>query len=266
MESLDHVYAEGNEPKIQEHCEDPEHELRQAAIVLENACLVLSNREIIHNANITIRKEAITAIVGPNGSGKTSLLKMLTGLLPPSGGNICRHDISQIALAEQIDNQSIWWPMRVKDVIKIGRYGNTGLAGFYTKKDREATQEAAERMNIADLMSRQISKLSVGQRRRVGMAMCLAKEADVVVLDEPEAGLDIAARQKIFAEMAAERNIGAAVVFATHSIEEAAKSDHVILLKDGHIITQGSPAGVLCMENLSYVFGSEDLRLNQCAA
>ena len=266
MDPLEHIYAEGNDPHILKNCADPEHELRQAAIVLENACLVLSNREIIHNANITIRKESITAIVGPNGSGKTSLLKMITGLLPLSAGNICRHDITQIALAEQIDSQSIWWPMRVKDVIKIGRYGNTGLLRFYTKEDKEATQEAAGRMTIEDLMSRQISKLSVGQRRRVGMAMCLAKEADVVVLDEPEAGLDISARQKIFSEMVKERDMGAAVVFATHSIEEAAKSDHVILLKDGHIITQGAPAGVLCMENLSYVFGSDSLRANQCAA
>ena len=266
MDPLEHIYAEGNDPHILKNCADPEHELRQAAIVLENACLVLSNREIIHNANITIRKEAITAVVGANGSGKTSLLKMITGLISPSAGSICRHDVHQIGLAEQIDNQSIWWPMKVKDVIKIGRYGHTGLVGLYTKKDKIFIQEAAKRMDIENLMSRQISKLSVGQRRRVGMAMCLAKKADVVILDEPEAGLDIMARQRIFAEMSSERNRGAAVVFATHSIEEAAKSDHVILLKDGHIITQGAPAGVLCMENLSYVFGSDSLRANQCAA
>lgn len=266
MDTLDHIYAEGNEPHVLKDCEDPEHELRQAAIVLENACLVLSNREVIHNANITVRKEAITAIVGPNGSGKTSILKMIAGIIPPSAGSTCRHNVSQIGLAEQIDSQSIWWPMRVKDAVKIGRYSHTGLIGLYTKNDKTAIQEAAKRMNIEDLMSRQISKLSVGQRRRVGMAMCLAKKADVLILDEPEAGLDIAARKKIFAEMSSERNRGAAVAFATHSIEEASRSDHVILLKDGHILTQGSPAGVLCLENLSYVFGSDSLRANQCAA
>lgn len=241
-----------------EACNNSEHEQRHAAAVVENACLAFGMLEVLHQVNLTIRRGAVTAMVGPNGSGKTSLLRMLAGFCAPSWGTVCWHDVERVALAEQADERSAWMPLRVRDVLVMGRYGHSGLVGRFRKRDKEMVAEAAERMDVSRLLNRQMGQLSVGQRRRVRLAMCLAQEADMLLLDEPEGGLDIASNQRIFTEMEREKQRGAAVVFATHKLEEAAKSDYAVLLNKG-VVAQGPATEVLCSEQLSRVYGSEVL-------
>ena len=253
-EAADHLLDGRDEQHVLEACHDSEHEQRHAAAVLEDACLAFGTLEVLHRVDATIRHGALTSVVGPNGSGKTSLLRMLAGFCAPSVGTICWHDVTSVALAEQSDEKAAWMPLRVKDVLAMGRYGHAGLVGRFSKHDKEAVAEAAERMDVGRLLNRQLGQLSVGQRRRVRLAMCLAQEADMLLLDEPEGGLDIASNQRIFAEMEREKQRGAAVVFATHKLEEAAKSDYVVLLNKG-VIAQGSASEVLRQENLAGVFG-----------
>ena len=241
-----------------EACRNSEHEQRHAAAVVENACLAFGTLEVLHQVNLTIRRGAVTAMVGPNGSGKTSLLRMLAGFCAPSWGTVCWHDVERVALAEQADERAAWMPLRVRDVLVMGRYGHSGLVGRLRRSDKEIVAEAAERMDVSRLLNRQMGQLSVGQRRRVRLAMCLAQEADMLLLDEPEGGLDIASNQRIFTEMEREKQRGAAVVFATHKLEEAAKSDYAVLLNKG-VVAQGPATEVLCREQLSRVYGSEVL-------
>lgn len=254
----DHLQAGRDEPHVLEACHDSEHEQRHAAAVLEEACLAFGTLEVLHQINATFRHGALTAVVGPNGSGKTSLLRMLAGFCAPSVGTICWHDVKRIALAEQADERAAWMPLRVRDVLVMGRYGHSGLVRRFDRRDKEIVAEAAERMDISRLLNRQLGQLSVGQRRRVRLAMCLAQEAQMLLLDEPEGGLDIASNQRIFAEMEREKQRGAAVVFATHKLEEAAKSDYVVLLNKG-VVAQGPATEVLHRKQLSRVFGSEML-------
>lgn len=255
-EAADHLLDGRDEPHVLETCHDSEHEQRHAAAVLEDACLAFGTLEVLHQVNVTIRQGALTSVVGPNGSGKTSLLRMLAGFYAPSVGTICWHEVERVALAEQADERSAWMPLRVRDVLAMGRYGHVGLVGRFRKRDKEIVAEAAERMDVSRLLNRQLGQLSVGQRRRVRLAMCLVQEADMLLLDEPEGGLDIASNQRIFAEMEREKQRGAAVVFATHKLEEAAKSDYVVLLNRG-VVAQGSASEVLRQENLAGVFGLE---------
>lgn len=257
-EASDHLLDRRAEQHVPEICDNSEHEQRHAAAVVENACLAFGMIEVLHQVNLTVRRATVTAVVGPNGSGKTSLLRMLAGFCAPSWGTICWHEVERVALAEQADEQAAWMPLRVQDVLVMGRYGHSGLVGRFRKRDKEIVAEAAERMDVSSLLNRQMGQLSVGQRRRVRLAMCLAQEADMLLLDEPEGGLDIASNQRIFIEMEREKQRGAAVVFATHKLEEAARSDYVVLLNKG-VVAQGVATEVLCREQLSRVFGSEVL-------
>ena len=242
---------------VLEACHNSEHEQRHAAAVVENACLAFGMIEVLHQVNLTVRREAVTAVVGPNGSGKTSLLRMLAGFCPPSWGTVCWHEVERVAMAEQADERAAWMPLRVWDVLVMGRY-DSGLVGRFRKRDKEIVAEAAERMDVSRLLNRQMGQLSVGQRRRVRLALCLAQEADMLLLDEPEGGLDIASNQRIFAEIEKEKQRGAAVVFATHKLEEAANSDYAVLLNKG-VVAQGPAAEVLRRDQLSRVFCGEAL-------
>lgn len=253
MDSDSHLLSEQHLEHVLENCDDIEHRSNKAAAVLENACLAFGTLEVLHRINLILRHGAVTAIVGPNGSGKTSLLKLLAGFTRPSAGNICWHDVEDVVFADQRGSYPEWMPLRVKDVISMGRYRRTGLIGRFREADKIAVAEAAAKMDLAHLMGLQLSKLSTGQRKRAQLAMCIAQEADMLLLDEPESGLDVASNQRIFDEMRQQATRGASVIFATHSAEEAAKSDHVIMLNK-NVIAQGEPSDVLTEENWRLAF------------
>lgn len=157
-------------------------------------------------------------------------------------------------MAEQSISTDFWMPLRVKDVLMMGRYASTGAFRRLSRQDRDIVSEAAQRMAVDDLLLRQIGELSVGQRRRVRLAMCLAQQADLLLLDEPESGLDISSHQRIFSEIAKEKQRGAAVVFTTHTLSEAVRSDFVLLLNGG-VVAQGAAPEVLKDDNLRRAFG-----------
>lgn len=253
--SLDeHLLASQGETHVVPSCQDTQHEQQNSATVLENVCLAFGVHEVLHRIDLTVRRGTTTAIVGPNGSGKTSLLRILAGFTPPTVGTVCRHKVDNIAMAEQSISTDFWMPLRVKDVLMMGRYASTGAFRRLSRQDRDIVSEAAQRMAVDDLLLRQIGELSVGQRRRVRLAMCLAQQADLLLLDEPESGLDISSHQRIFSEIAKEKQRGAAVVFTTHTLSEAVRSDFVLLLNGG-VVAQGAAPEVLKDDNLRRAFG-----------
>lgn len=254
-----HLMADQTEPHFMRACEDAAHEQQNSAAVLEDVCLAFGNLEVLHQVSATFKRGEITAVVGPNGSGKTSLLRILAGFVQPTVGTACMHGIDTIAMAEQTIGADYWMPLRVRDVLAMGRYGAAGMLRRLSVSDRFAIADAARRMDVNELMSRQVGELSVGQRRRVRLAMCLAQRADLLLLDEPESGLDMSSHDLIFAEMDKERGRGAAVVLATHTLSEAARSDHVVLLNKG-VLAQGGADEVLREENLRRAYGLAEPR------
>ncbi len=200
------------------------------------------------------------ALIGMNGSGKSTLLKTIVDLLPPLGGEIevlggrpgtnpcCIAYLSQFHASEFI------LPLRAVDVVQMGRFPERGLLGRMTQEDNRLVQEGLRRMGIADLANAPLRAMSGGQQQRTYLAQVLAHRADLIILDEPTAGLDAAGKQVYAQAMRAELARGATVITATHDIREAALCDQVMLLAQ-RVLGLGPPSEVLTPEALLETFG-----------
>lgn len=159
---------------------------------------------VLEKANLSVLRRDFVSIVGPNGGGKTTLLKLLLGLLRPSEGSIrvlgespaqARHRVGYMPQYAHVDPQ---FPVNVMDVVLMGRLGHTGAFGPYRGVDREAALGALEEMKISQLGRRAFSALSGGQRQRVLIARALACEPELLLLDEPTASLDQAIESELY--------------------------------------------------------------------
>jgi manganese transport system ATP-binding protein len=201
---------------------------------------------------------AITALVGPNGSGKSTLLHAIAGLLPPAAGTLAvtgsvAYVLQSVAVTEYL-------PITVREVVTMGRYAQRGAFGRLRSADRSLVDAAIERLELGDLGSRHLGELSGGQRQRALVAQALAQDADVLLLDEPVTGLDLASAERIREVIEGERAAGRAVVVATHDLPEAQRADHLVLLA-GRVVAAGVPSVALTRAALAEAYGGRLLRL-----
>ncbi len=207
----------------------------------------------LKNVNLTLNAFSMVSLVGSNGAGKTTLLNLIGGLAQPTGGNISREGEESVAFIPQIETEIGWMPITVAEILKMSSYGKRGYFKRLTPDDREKINMAAEQMSVTDLYGAQFNSLSRGERQRVRLALALAQEANFLIMDEPLNGLDIPSQDAILKAAQQEKLRGACVVIATHSLEEAALADEVVLL-DGEVVAQGAPATTLTEENLRAVY------------
>ena len=210
--------------------------------------------EAIRSVSLAVGAQVSIALVGSNGSGKSTVLGLLAGLITPSDGVVTRRAGLRVAFVAQQHSHHRWMPLSVFEVIAMGRFGRRGLLRPLRRSDRQAIVAAAERLEVADLLRRSIGELSGGQRQRVLVARAVVDAPDLILLDEPITGLDLASQIVITRMMAAERDRGATVVFSTHHLDEARQADRVILLA-GALVADGSPEQVLTPELLTAAFG-----------
>ncbi len=201
-----------------------------------------------------------TALVGANGSGKSTVLRLLAGLLSPSTGTVVRAPGVEAAFIAQQHEHHDWMPVPVDEVIRMGCYRTRGLLGRVTRTDRAEIQAVAERLHVADLLRRSFSELSGGQRQRVLVAQALIGSPKLLLLDEPITGLDLPSQETILSIIDTEVAGGATVVFSTHHLEEAKRAERVMLLA-GCVIADGAPDAVLRPEHLATAFGGRLLRI-----
>lgn len=227
----------------------------------QDIVLYRGSHRAVAASSFTIPKGKITAVIGPNGSGKTTVLQAIAGILSPSAGHIqvmgkpvqeVKHDISFVMQSVVFPTGT---PITVKDVVRMGRYAQRGWFGMFRPQDRSAIQYAMETMNITDLKHRHLEELSGGQRQRVYVAQGIAQGHDILVLDEPMTGLDLTSMRIIDDVIHAEvEDHGHSVILTTHDLDEAAAADHVILM-DGQVIASGAPEDVLTRKNLERAYG-----------
>jgi ABC-type Mn2+/Zn2+ transport system ATPase subunit len=224
-------------------------------VVARDVCVHYGQTVALAPSSVSIPAGQSVALVGPNGSGKSTLLLVLAGLLRPTSGSVERRAGVRVSFVAQHQHQHRWMPISVGEVLRMGRYGERGLLGRLGPTDRRAIDEAAQRMDVADLVRRPFGELSGGQRQRVLVAQALAARPDLLLLDEPITGLDLASQQRILDVIADETAQGTSVILSTHHLGEARHTDRVILLA-GCVVADGPPADVLRPALLAEAFGN----------
>ncbi|MCX2731866.1 zinc ABC transporter ATP-binding protein AztA [Saccharopolyspora sp. NFXS83] len=209
---------------------------------------------VLHDVTAEFPAGRRTAVVGPNGSGKSTLLGVLAGVLPVLSGSVRRPGSAGPALVAQRSSVSDALPLTVRAAVEMGRWASTGPWRRLSKRDREVVADCLERLGVAELAERPLGALSGGQRQRVLVAQGLAQRAGLLLLDEPAAGLDVAAQRHITAALDQERSRGTTVVQVTHDFAEAREADHCLVLRDGRLLAAGPPGEVLTREVLSTVW------------
>jgi ABC-type Mn2+/Zn2+ transport system ATPase subunit len=204
---------------------------------------------------------SIVALVGSNGSGKSTLLGLLAGLVEPTSGAVQLRSDLRVSFVAQQHHHHRWMPLTVNEVVRMGCFGKVGLLGRIGKTQRAAGEEVARRLEVTDLMKRSYGELSGGQRQRVLMAQALVAAPDLLLLDEPITGLDLASQATILRVISEESRRGATVVFSTHHLDEARRADRVILLA-GQVVADGAPSDALRPELLAKAFAGRVLQVD----
>lgn len=224
---------------------------------------------ILADLSLAIEEGRRTAIIGPNGAGKSTLLRLLAGLAQPAAGHVllAGRDIRRFkrqALARRLAvlPQGVEAPadMTVRRLIDCGRFPyRSYFRAEDPKKDREAVDWAMKVTHVADLQGREVQSLSGGERQRAFLAMVLAQQPEVLLLDEPTTYLDMAHQLEVMQIIAAvNRQYGMTVVMVLHDINHALQyADAVAVLHEHCIVRQGSPQDVISAELLADVFGVE---------
>lgn len=215
---------------------------------------------VIEGIDLRVSAGTSLALVGTNGSGKSTLLRTFVGLLRPQGGElrILGRDAGasprRVAYLAQSRASGFVLPLRAIDVVRMARYPHLGLWRRATTRDETLVREAMTTMGVDDLAEAPLRSLSGGQRQRVYLAQVLAHQADLILLDEPSAGLDAAGLERYQRAFATELHRGAALVTATHDISEAIEYDQVLLLAR-RVVALGRGDDVLTPDRLMETFG-----------
>lgn len=236
-------------------------------MTLQTEALTLGypGRVVIRDLTLSLPPGRVTAIVGPNGCGKSTLLRALARLIRPIGGRVTLggkdiHAEDTRALARRIAilPQSPLAPdgILVADLVKRGRTPWRGFLAPWTKADAEACAQALAAVDIEDLADRPLNELSGGQRQRAWLALVLAQQAPLLLLDEPTTWLDLPHQIEVLSLLRRRnREAGTTVVSVLHDLNLAARfSDHLILLGPDGVVAEGASADVLTAQTLARAF------------
>ncbi|WP_442915348.1 ABC transporter ATP-binding protein [Marinobacter sp. OP 3.4] len=235
-------------------------------LVVEDLSAGYGERTILDGLDLDIAPGRITSIVGANACGKSTLLRTLSRLLAPSRGQVLLdgksvHRIPTRELARTLGllPQSPVAPegITVADLVSRGRHPHHGLMSRWNSHDDEAIANALEVTGIIDLADREVDELSGGQRQRVWIAMALAQETDLLLLDEPTTFLDVSHQVEVLDLLTdLNQHRGITIVMVLHDLNLAARySDHLVAMKGGGLYAHGQPGDVLNEEAILSVFG-----------
>jgi iron complex transport system ATP-binding protein len=223
-------------------------------------------RVVLRECSLAIGSGEIVALVGPNGAGKSTLLRVLAGLLRPTAGTVALdgHDLriqSRSALARRIavvpQIFDTLFPFTVREVVALGRTARLGAFGRASTEDALAVERAIGELELDSLASRRIDRLSGGERQRAVLAMALAQETDVVLLDEPTVHLDPGhqlATLELLRSLGTRRQLAVCAVLHDLNLASAFAS-RIVAIADGRIIRDGTPLEVLESDLIETVFG-----------
>ena len=234
-----------------------------AAVEARHVTVSYGTRPVVWDADAFFPQGALSAVVGPNGSGKSTLLKACMGLVPLETGSVtilgrpASTALGSVAYVPQSEEVDWDFPVTVREVVEMGRYRSVGWIRRLRGGDRDAVDDALARVGMTRYGDRQIGQLSGGQRKRVFIARALAQDAEILMLDEPFAGVDARTAGEILDLLAGLRDrAGRSVVLVHHDLATVrAAFDHAVLLNT-RVVAQGPPADALRPEMLRAAYGA----------
>ncbi|KOG63559.1 ABC transporter [Streptomyces griseoflavus] len=242
----------------------------RSRLAARDLTLAYEDRTVVDGLDLDIPHGAVTVVVGPNACGKSTLLRALGRLLKPrrgavllDGTDLARIPTKKIAQAVGLLPQTPVAPeaITVADLVSRGRQPHQSWWRQWSGADERAVAESMARTDVTRLADRPVDELSGGQRQRVWIAMALAQETDLLLLDEPTTYLDIAHQVEVL-DLIRQLNHdrGRTVVAVLHDLNQAARyADHLVAMKEGRIVAQGHPSAVVTAGLVREVFGLESV-------
>lgn len=246
-------------------------QLEEPYIELNNVSFSYDHTTVLENLSFTVHKGEYLGIIGPNGGGKTTLIKIILGLLHPTSGTISlfgkdRHDFKEKYrigyVPQRITQAEKGFPATVFEVVRTGRIARLGFFERFTKDDTEAVERAMEISGIARYRDTLVGNLSGGERQRVFIARALASEPDVLILDEPTVGVDIGVQKTFYdflSSLNKDHNI--TIVFISHDIDAVSQETKTVLCLNHNLVCHGLPQDLLNEHILERLYGSHSQRV-----
>jgi zinc transport system ATP-binding protein len=236
-------------------------------IILNNISFAYKQRNILENVDLVINKGEFASIVGPNGGGKTTLVKILLGLLVPNSGRIEIFGIDQkrfrswYKIGYVPQNVSLYdsnFPLSVYETVSLGLAGKKSWFSFLSSEDRAQIEKAIETASISELREKNLSELSGGQRQRVMIARALVSQPEILILDEPSTGVDVASQRKFYEFLKLlnrEKNL--TIIFITHDLGVIADDVTHVLAVNQKLVFSGTAEEMLSCEAVSEIYGTK---------
>ncbi|OXM85072.1 ABC transporter ATP-binding protein [Paenibacillus rigui] len=230
--------------------------------------IAYGERSIVNQLNIRIPSGKITALVGANGSGKSTILKAMARIMKPKSGSVFLdgksiHQQSTKEVAKQLailpQNPTAPEGLTVSELVAYGRFPHQKGFGSLTKEDKAVISEAMEMTGVMEFHDRPVDQLSGGQRQRAWIAMALAQGTDILFLDEPTTFLDMAHQLEVLQLLQKlNEEQQRTIVMVVHDLNHASRyAQHMVAIQRGRVVSSGSPAEVMTQQILGEVFGIE---------
>ncbi len=232
----------------------------EAALSVRNLTVSYEGRPVLRSVSLEVLAGHSVGIIGPNGAGKSTLLRAILGLVKADTGEVrifgepineARRKVAYVPQSEAVD----WdFPVTAADVVLMGRCARWGLFGRPSAEDRQAARDALEQVGMTRYADRHIRKLSGGQQKRIFIARALCQGAEVLLLDEPFAGVDAATESAIFTLIAKLTRMGRSLLVVNHDLSVLDRFDTLLLLNH-RVVAFGPTAQVGTHENLKLTYG-----------
>ena len=237
--------------------------MKEPSLLVEGLSVIYSNgHKALDNASFSIPRQSISALVGINGSGKSTLFKAIMGFVKSSGGRIelfggsVKDALKANLVAYVPQNEEIDWdfPVLVKDVVMMGRYGHMGFLKIPNENDYEIVKDSLKKVGMLELENRQISELSGGQRKRVFLARALAQQSEIILMDEPFTGIDVNTEEEIMELLREMKAEGKVMLISTHNLGSVPEFCDRTILLNKTVLAEGETTKVFTQENLTNAF------------
>lgn len=235
-----------------------------AAVAVDNLTVTYGEVTALANVSFEVETASITGLLGMNGSGKSTLYAAVMGLVKPTAGtvrifgepNATARRANEVAYVPQSESVDWNFPISVRDVVLMGRYGRMGFSRRPRRTDLAAADDAIERVGLSALANRSIGALSGGQRKRAFVARGIAQDARLLLLDEPFAGVDTGSESTITSLLRELRAEGRTIVLSTHDLGGVPELCDDVILLHRSVLFQGPPQDALTPERLALAFGA----------